>query len=143
MTEAYARRIPALKDVTFFGAVNVASAPLSAEMRDPAYLARPYGETSAKLERMDGEPGAWGRMFFYRARLDYSAPAAHFLARAPKGKPFLVFTSHAELGTRDPLDKARVDALLAAIDGAGCTRTVASKGTGYFILAVTCPGGPS
>lgn len=137
--ELYEKRFPALRQMRFFGVVNNESRPLPAWLAGLDVANASYPEVSSRLEGASNEPGAWGRMNFYRSRLDYSAPAAHFVAEAPKSTPFLVFTSHSDYNTQEPFEKARVVALLGALDAAHCQRELAATGLRFFILRATCP----
>lgn len=137
--EYYEQLYPDLKRRDYFGGVNAASAPLPADLAGAPMMTSSYAQVSAELEQQRNQPGAWGRLAFYRMRLDFSAPAARLVAQAPRGTPFLIFTSHMETDERDPQTRARVDGLLHALDAAHCRHDVAARGTGYFMLDATCP----
>ncbi|MBI1291915.1 hypothetical protein GC173_11830 [bacterium] len=136
--EYYKRLEPALERFEFFGGVNAASAPLPADMAYPNSLSASYAETSSRIERTRNQPGAWGRLTFYSDRRDYSAPAASFVAGAPRQTPFLIFLSFVDLESDDPGMIARVGGLMRALQENGCTSSAVSNGLKYSILLAEC-----
>lgn len=134
----YQRVEPALRRFQFFGRVNAASAPMPAAMSYPQSLSASYPDVSSDIERTRDQPGAWGRLTFYSDRLDYSAPAASFVAEAPRQAPFLIFLSFVDLENPDPGTRARVGGLMGALESAGCRSDEVARGLKYQILLADC-----
>jgi hypothetical protein len=128
----YQRLYPDLAKHSYFGGVNPSSSSIELARKLPV-------DSDERFAQTRNEPGAVGRMVSFRMARDYRMPARVLIADAPRGRDFYVFATHYQIAAQEGYPKARVDALHAALSGAGCRYEVVEQLNRVSIYKANCP----